>query len=190
MRTFIALEFPSEVKDSLERLQGQLKEAAADVKWVEPRNIHLTLKFLGERDEKKIKEIAQALEESAGNKKSFTVSLSCLGAFPEINYPRVIWVGVEKGGAEICAIAEELEEKISRLGIPKEKRQFSAHATIGRTRSAKNRAQLTRKLARLSGEAFKEQIEFFAERITLFKSTLGPKGALYEPLKEIILKAI
>src|SRR3989338_2255815 len=122
MRTFIAIELPQEIKDSLARLQEQLKQSGADVKWVAPKNIHLTLKFLGERDDKKIEKIKQVIEEAAKERTVFQMRIASLGAFPNERSPRVIWVGVTQGDSETKQIAESLEAKIAKLGIPQEER--------------------------------------------------------------------
>lgn len=188
MRTFIAIELPSEIKDSLSRLQEELKASNADVKWVEPNNIHLTLKFLGEIDDKKIEKITKIIDDTAREKNKFQMHISSLGAFPKIDFPRVIWVGVDTGDKETKGIADELEEKIAKIGIPKEDRPFSSHITIGRTRSSLNREKLVQDLknkAELGGE----KLEFSVTKITLFKSTLTPHGPIYEVLKETNLKA-
>ncbi|MDI6758152.1 MAG: RNA 2',3'-cyclic phosphodiesterase [Candidatus Omnitrophota bacterium] len=191
MRTFIAIELPKEVRDTLSQLQEELKKTKADVKWVSPENIHLTLKFLGERNEKKINQIAQILEEIAKDKISFTTSISNIGAFPKIDFPRVLWVGIDKGDKEIKEIVKELEEKIARLGIPKEDKPFSSHITLGRTRSTLNRQELVQGLNTLSENFPKEtSLEFSITKLTFFKSTLTPGGPIYETLKEIILKTI
>ena len=117
MRTFIAIELPKETKDALYGLKEQLKTNGADVKWVEPDNIHLTLKFLGERDEKKIKDILRVLDEIYVTKTNFCASISCLGAFPKLECARIIWAGINKGDAQIKEIAGKLEERIAKLGI-------------------------------------------------------------------------
>lgn len=188
MRTFIAIELPKEIKEALSRLQEQLKESGADVKWVEPENIHLTLKFLGERDEKKVKQISATLEETAVNHYTYSARISSLGSFPKIDSPRVIWVGIEKGDEETKKIAWELEEKIAKAGIPKEEREFSSHITIGRTRSPANKEKLVAALKNQSEKLITENLEFTVGKITLFESTLTPKGPVYTVLKVANLK--
>ena len=188
MRTFIAIELPKEIQDTLADLQEQLKTSGADVKWVQPQNIHLTLKFLGERDDKKVEKIKQTIDEVAKEKKSFFLSLSTLGAFPKVDYPRVIWVGVDKGDNEAKAIALDLEKRIAKIGIPKEERPFSSHITLGRVRSSLNLKQLAQGLKNQENVFTAKNLEFEVSQITLFKSTLTPKGPIYEALKEASLK--
>jgi len=205
LRAFIAIELPQEIKDALAHIQEQLKISGADVKWVQPQNIHLTLKFLGEIDDKKLEEIISILENATQNKNPFSTRLSSLGAFPKINFPRVIWVGIDKGDAETKQIAEVLEEKIAKIGIPPETRPFSSHITIGRVRSSLNREKLVKNLNDLADSFGKENfalhksladqsanlcggLEFLVTKTTLFKSTLTPKGPIYEALKEANLR--
>ncbi|MCX5715241.1 MAG: RNA 2',3'-cyclic phosphodiesterase [Candidatus Omnitrophica bacterium] len=187
MRTFIAIELPQEIKDSLERLQAGLKQTGADVKWVNPENIHLTLKFLGEVDEGKIKDIEQTLEGVALNYKQFSIRPFSIGVFPKMEFPKVIWIGIDKGDNETKLIAGELEQNLAQIGMPKEDRPFSSHITIGRTKSFLNRNNLIRELKNLEGKIEGKFREFPVTRLTLLKSTLTPKGPTYEILKEVSL---
>lgn len=187
MRAFIAISLPEEIQLALAGLQDRLKEAHADVKWVESRNIHLTLKFLGEIDDRQLVKIMEILEGVAGQRQYFPINIFSIGAYPKIDSPRVIWVGIDKGDGEIKELAKALEEKIAAEGIPKEVRPFSSHITIGRVRSGMNKNSLVQKLtiAEIPGG-----LGFAVRKIVLFKSTLTPKGPAYEILKETSLKAI
>jgi 2'-5' RNA ligase len=188
MRAFIAIELPEQIKAKLSALQSLLKKSGADVKWVLPENIHLTLKFLGEISEETALKIIKIVEKLALNKKQFEITLSSLGAFPEGKSPRVIWIGIDKGVQETKNIFEELEEELSAgLAISKETRAFSSHITIGRVKSTLNIERLVKDLKELEGYFGKETIGFKASGITLFKSLLGPEGPAYEPLKVINL---
>ncbi len=188
MRTFIAIELPKEIKTSLSRLQEQLKRTGADVRWVEPGNIHLTLKFLGEIDTEHLEKINLILEQTARKHTPFKTNISSLGAFPKIGFPRVIWVGIRQGDEETKKIAGYLEEEIEKIGIAKENKAFSSHITIGRVRSQKSKEKLIRELNNLAGYFGKENLAFTIKKITLFKSNLSPKGPTYEILKTANLK--
>lgn len=188
MRAFIAIELSKNLKNALAQLQKQLRRAAADVKWVKPDNIHLTLKFLGEIDEKKLDKINLILDKIAKDNSPFQISFSSLGAFPKMSYPRIIWVGIEKGDVETKKIASELEGEVEKIGIAKENRPFSTHITIGRVKSTLNQQILVQELNHLENCFAEKKLQFKAEKIILFKSTLLPGGAAYEPLKAINLK--
>jgi RNA 2',3'-cyclic 3'-phosphodiesterase len=185
MRAFIAIELPQETKDTLARLQAKLKMAGADVKWVEPKNIHLTLKFLGEIEEQTQNRIITQLEAISSAVKNFDICLTCCGAFPNTDSPRVIWAGIEQGDKEVYTLAKAIETHLESISIPKENREFSSHITLGRTRSSKNRHELAKTISRLNLKTLKEQ--FTASKITLFKSTLTPCGPIYEMIKEFPL---
>lgn len=185
MRTFIAVELDKPVKESLSRIESELKETGADVKWVSPENIHLTLKFLGEVKEEKIPEIIQALKGIARSVNSFRAEINTIGAFPNAKSPRVIWAGIEQGKENLSQLAGIAEDTLERLGFPKEERKFSAHITIGRVRSPKNRAALSQTMQQLKFDALSQAVK----SIALLKSTLTPKGPIYEKLYEENLKS-
>jgi len=183
MRLFIALELSDEIKEELARLQAELKKAKADIKWVEPKNIHLTLKFLGETDEPKTEEIKKALEKISSQEKPFAITLFKLGAFPNTSYMRVVWVGIDESCSEVERIAKSLEDELEKIGFPKEVRPFSAHLTLGRVKSPKGKVALKEKILLTEVQPKKSAVE----KITLFKSTLRPNGPIYDRLFETSL---
>lgn len=184
MRAFIAIELPKEVKEGLTKLQDELKKSRANVKWVEPENIHLNLKFLGEISQEQLEKISAIIKNTAENFCPFYLRVSCLGAFPKIDLPRVIWAGLDQGSAETQNLAKSLEEKIAGIGIAKENRPFSAHITIGRVRPGESQLALIKSLKNLSENFSWGTKDYLVGKITLFKSTLTPKGPVYTPLIE------
>ena len=184
MRAFIAIELSPDFKKRLASLEEQLKSSGADVKWVKPENIHLTLKFLGEIDEKQLGEAAKIIQNTADKNKRFFIRLASPGAFPNLNFPRVIWIGIDKGDLETKEIAKILEEETAKAGIPQESRPFSSHITLGRVKSGKNCEKLAKNLENLASNSTQDTPEFLATKITLFKSTLSAGGPIYEALKE------
>lgn len=181
MRTFIAIELSQEIRDTLAQIASRLKYAGADVKWVEKDNIHLTLKFLGEISEEKAKLVAARLDTIAKETKPFEISLKDLGAFPKIDSPRVIWVGLDKGAKESTELAKKIGLALSKLGFQEEARPFAAHLTIGRVRSGLNKAALVEKMTSCQLSAISFQL---IQSIALFKSTLTPKGPIYSKLHD------
>ncbi|MDD5246517.1 MAG: RNA 2',3'-cyclic phosphodiesterase [Candidatus Omnitrophica bacterium] len=188
MRAFIAIELPENTKNLLSRLQQELKNSNADVKWVNPENIHLTLKFIGEIDENQRGQINTRLQSIAASHKSYWAKISSLGAFPKISSPRVIWAGLAEGDLQTKELAAAIEESLIQIGIAKEERNFSSHITLGRSRSGLNSYRLAEKITEQSGKLENPGLEFPVERITLFKSRLSPGGPLYEKLQEVSLK--
>ena len=118
-RGFIAIEI--DLQPKIVDFSNQIKKTGANVKLVEPENMHLTLKFLGDTDEKLIDEIEQIMKDSVKGGDSFNIQLTGCGVFPNDNYIKVIWVGIQNG-EQIKSIAQKIDEKISKLGFEKEKR--------------------------------------------------------------------
>lgn len=187
MRSFIAIDLPVRIKDSLCRLQDEIRQSAARVSWVKPAAMHLTMKFLGEIDERQIEAIAAAIRDIALKKAGFDIKLDTLGAFPQLHAPRIIWVGVKQGGAQLENIAAELEEALDKLGIASEERRFHPHITIGRVRDDTKRKELSGRLLELKDKLLSAEA-FRANKIGLFKSELTPQGPIYELLKETSFK--
>jgi 2'-5' RNA ligase len=190
MRTFIAIELPQDIKDAISRLQSKLKASGADVKWVAPTNIHLTLKFLGEIDEKTKDAVSDIIKEIAVNTPCFTIKLGEIGAFPRIQSPRVIWIGLSEGHEQTKTIVDHLKSELEECGIFGDNKPFSSHITIGRVHSLKKMDSLIRCISELAAQGTEKLGEFQAGKITLFKSTLLPQGPLYETLQETNLKTI
>ena len=183
MRLFIAIELSDDIKKGLSQVQSHLKYSGADVKWVETGNIHLTLKFLGEVDEEKAKRIRTALDTIGGATRPFNISVKEIGAFPRIEYPRVVWAGLDKGAEESKLLAKMIDEKMSELGFQKEERPFRAHMTIGRVKSPKNKDALKEKVLTLD-PAMLDLKEQLISSVILFRSTLTPKGSIYTKIHE------
>ncbi|HOW34842.1 MAG TPA: RNA 2',3'-cyclic phosphodiesterase [Candidatus Omnitrophota bacterium] len=180
LRLFIAIELDPSVREAIGIIQDHLRKSGADVKWVKPDDIHLTLKFLGDTPTDIVDKIANAMQESVQSVKKFLIEITGLGAFPKISSPRIIWVGIENGRKEVKQIAASLEEKLETLGIKKEEREFSAHITVGRTRSPQNIFALSKILKEFKSTA---PITQEVSHITLIKSTLTAQGPVYEVLR-------
>ena len=179
MRAFIAIQLPEEIKNIIGNIQDELKQARADVKWVKPENIHLTLKFLGDIEQDLVNKINSILEGITQKSSSFNLCLSSLGAFPKLQYARVIWIGLTND-KRVSEIANDLEKDMLKIGLPCESRPFSSHITLGRVRSGLNRKVLVEKLEFLNKDLSFPSPEFKVSSITLFKSTLTPQGPIYE----------
>jgi len=180
VRTFVAVEISAENRKAAERLIKSLRSAGADVKWVVPDNLHLTLKFLGNVPAERLPEVCGAVEEAAKRQAPFTLGLCGAGAFPNAARPRVIWLGVREGTEPIVALAEAVEGALERLGFRREGRKFHPHLTLGRVRRS---GPGTAALARLLGE----HADFDAGRVEIqqtvvFSSQLTRSGPIYEPL--------
>ena len=183
IRSFIAVDIPGDVRDKLDSLIDKLKNSQADVKWVKPKSIHITLKFLGNVEEARLPKIKEIVENVAKNIQPFTVSIEGTGTFPNDRRPRVLWVGIRKGSETLTRLAEELDSRLSVLGFEREKRSYSPHLTLGRVRSSKNIDTLMDMMHSMPFQAG----DFLNEAILLMKSDLRPDGAVYTVLEKIKL---
>jgi len=184
-RAFIAIELDANVRERLKEVQDQLKELPLDITWVTPEIIHLTLRFLGEISDKKLKAVKTNLPDFVKTVSPFTFAITSLGAFPSPQKPKVIWAGVNETNGELSLLAEKIETGVNQCGIGKEDKEFSAHITIGRVKSLKN---ISRLAETIPGFAISPALEQPVHSITLFKSTLKSDGPVYEVLERVALK--
>lgn len=186
IRTFVAIKLTSEIISNISQVQEELKRSNAGVKWVKPENIHLTLKFLGHITKEGLEEVKLATREALKPFTPFEISISGLGAFPKIKYPRVIWVGIDKGKEDLEKIVFNLEERLMKIGFAREKRKFSPHLTLGRVKSQKGKGGLIEALTNTEASHLGSMR---VDKIAIIQSELKPQGPVYTSLEEIDLKA-
>ena len=133
MRTFVAIAFPEEVRDRLWAAAAPLREPDWGIRWVGPERLHLTLEFIGEIEEARADEFGRALDRAAEGIAPFAVRLGGIGAFPSLDRPRVLWIGVEAPPA-LEALHRAVEEGLSALGVNPDDRAFHPHVTLGRVK--------------------------------------------------------
>jgi len=180
-RGFIAVDIDSFPK--ILEFEKELVETRANIKLVEPENVHITLKFLGETDEDLIDTIDVVIKNAVQGINKFNIILEGAGVFPNKKYIKIIWLGI-KQGEKLVGIAKNIDEELSKMGFKKEKRNFSAHLTIARVRSAKNIEKLLRIIEKYTDFKF---AEINVDSIKLKKSVLTQKGPIYTNLKVIRL---
>ena len=180
IRSFLAIELPKEITGKLSEIQDNLKQSGSQVKWVRPESIHLTLKFFGNIEEKTVDDISQVLKKVTAKINAFDLDIKDIGVFPNMSRPRVIWVGVESSGRTLDILCKETESSLKKIGFEPEGREFSAHLTLGRVKSLKDRRQLTEQIEKLKGC---EVGSFRVENLFLFKSDLRSTGAVYTKLE-------
>ena len=184
MRAFVAVGLPEHVRHALEALQRELAAARADVKWVEPANLHLTLKFLDEITDDQRIEIEQLLRRIMARQTPVTMRLGGVGAFPSMTAPRVVWVGCEEGAEALAQMAGEIEQEAAALTLRREERPFAAHLTIGRVRSPRGRRELAQAMQQA---AWIPPASWVVSTLTFYRSILGSHGSTYSALAEIPL---
>jgi 2'-5' RNA ligase len=148
-RTFIAIELSKSIRDRLIALQGELAAAAPDVKWVEPENLHVTLLFLGEVDDRELPAVCRAAQEALAAYPAFTLSVAGAGCFPNPRRPRTLWVGIGQGVQDVVAVHDAIEQPLLDMGCyRREERKYTPHITLGRRRGEGPADALSRALAR------------------------------------------
>ncbi len=185
MRLFVAVELPEEIRTGIEHLQRDLKSKGQGVRWVQPRSIHCTLKFLGDVAEEQVPSLVTALTPCA-ERPPFTVGVRETGVFPRWSDPRVIWVGVAPVEPELAELQRAVEHALVPLGFPREEREFHPHLTLGRVKQ-KNRLQNLVGYIREIRSAI-DLGSFPVDEFVLFQSILRPEGAEYRAVHKFKLR--
>ena len=135
-RTFIAVEIGADIRASAVALQEALAKTGAEVKWVEPESMHVTLLFLGEVDDRELHQVCRAVKDVAAGEPPFPLRVSGVGAFPTPRRPKILWAGITDGADELQRLYDKLEAKLLDLGCyRKEERGYTPHLTLGRVKS-------------------------------------------------------
>ena len=184
MRTFLAVEASAAVRARVGKLISELAEVGADVKWVEPANLHLTLKFFGDIDDQDLSRICTAMTEAVAAAQAFDCPCQGIGAFPHLGRPRTLWAGLSGCQARMAELSGQVERALAPLGFPRERRTFHPHLTLGRVRGSRGLAALT-PLLRQHGDMPLGTME--VSTITFFASDLRPAGPVYTALAHFAL---
>jgi len=185
MRTFISIDVSGELKDKVFDAIKRLEKTGASVKWVEKDNLHITLKFLGEVQEKDINGSVKAVSSALKGFREFEMEFEGTGTFPGGADPRVVWVGAKAGAQKAKDLALIIDAALSKIGFKKEDREFRSHLTIGRVRDRKNLSSLNTELEKMKNENFGKTM---IDKVNIMKSTLSPKGPAYEVIRSIVLE--
>lgn len=189
MRLFIAVPVSEEIRACVSELEHDLMKSRADFKWVDPANLHLTLRFFAAAAPESVPALGAAAEAAAASQTAFRFSLGALGAFDSLRHPRVLWVGIKEGAEALRRMADALDEELALRGIVREVRPFKAHLSIGRMRSPRNLENLRARMARWSDNSRLAQVHSPADRLVLMESRLSATGPTYLPLQEAPLRA-
>ncbi|MEZ6074884.1 MAG: RNA 2',3'-cyclic phosphodiesterase [Pirellulaceae bacterium] len=183
-RVFVAIELDMVSAGSIARLVKGLQANLSDVRWSRPEQLHLTLKFIGEVDNRELPQFCNALRDACAGIEPFSLELSGLGAFPKNKPPRVVWVSAEDPHGMLGKLAERLDERMVALGVPREKRAFTPHLTLGRVARG---ADLPR-LQQAMEAAAQVSIRCEVEELVLLSSVKEQGKVLYEALDRVALE--
>ncbi len=187
VRVFLAIPLPQQLKGAIQTLQNNLRSQIAGVRWVRPKNLHLTLHFFGEVEQETLEKIKVSVLSVKGCHRPFIIEFKGLGAFPNRRRPRVLWLDLEPKD-QLRQLYENCRQSLQQAGVTTESRPYSPHLTIGRLRQPKS--GLT-DLTELDSSTRVEMIgRFSADRLVLFESHLQPGGAEHIPLLTVSLDEI
>jgi RNA 2',3'-cyclic 3'-phosphodiesterase len=179
MRIFIALDIPGEIRARLAEYMERVRSYAPGARWPRVEGLHVTLKFVGEVKDQKVEEIKRALATVKAPR--FEVTFTNIGFFPTSKSPRVFWTGVQ-GGEALAALAASVDRALSKIGIPRDKKDYYPHLTLARAgtrdpHSLKGLAPL------LTAEANPQFGTMTAREFWLYRSQLSPGGSRYTKLE-------
>jgi 2'-5' RNA ligase len=189
-RAFVGIFLSEQVRRAVSAEMDRLRPLSRTVAWVAPHNLHVTLRFLGDQTEEQLADVVPALEEAVRGVAPFTIGLRGLGAFPGLEHPRTLWVGIAEGSKEVRDLQARVARTLETRGFPLEARAWQAHVTIGRIvderRSrregmAETRASLTRGATLSFGT-------MSVEAVSLMRSDLFPSGARYTGIATVTLR--
>ena len=175
MRLFIAADPPRAIADKIAVVQRTLADTKAAVRWVDPADYHVTVKFLGEVADGDVVEVSEAMKNAAENLEPFAMRTGECGCFPERGSVRIVWTSVVEDGGRLAGCVAAVEAQIEPLGFPREHRPFAAHVTIGRVREDRSQGKLRERVQAHSGKIVEQDVS----SLTLMSSALSPKGSTY-----------
>ncbi len=179
-RVFIAINLPDDVKIKFDPVIEELKKLNPDygIKWLAPENIHLTLHFFGDLNEKQIALAEEGIEEITKHIKSFKMTTGDFGCFPNEQTPHVFFASIEDADT-IHDLIGKLEVMLENLGYKVDARPWRAHLTLGRIKNW-SRCKITGVKIPL--------MDFTVKSVELMESELTPDGSVYSVLKSFPLK--
>jgi 2'-5' RNA ligase len=186
VRTFIAIDLGKAIRERLVALQTQLAAAVPEVKWTDRDNLHVTLLFLGEVDDRELPAVCRAVEDAARALPTFPLSVEGTGCFPNARRPRIVWAGIGSGTQEVCALHDALEPPLLELGCyRREERKYTPHVTLGRLRGEQPPHGLASALAKQQGWSAGDMT---VREVHVMSSELTSQGPTYTVLSRAKLR--
>lgn len=184
MRLFFAVRVSDAIKKDISRALEAFSLRRPPWRWIPPENLHITLKFLGDVDERMLPDLREIAVGAAQRVRPFRVVYGPFGGFPNLSRPRVIFFEGTEGTRELAGLGLALESGVEPLGIPRENRAFTAHLTVARIKAPLSRevAAALGAVPRLPATSFQE-----VDRFSLMQSHLSRDGARYEEVADFPL---
>lgn len=191
VRTFVALQVPDETGDDIWTIQDSLRHLPPmrDLRWSDPYESHITLKFLGDTPISRLPALVDALDGVAAQWEPFLVRLGQLGAFPNVHRPNVLWLGVEEGEKALQHLYNAVEVALKKVGVKPERGDYHPHLTLARIPRSWTQGQ-RRAVGELIGPTgLPASPSFTARAIALIRSDLTPQGPHYMRLGNALFGA-
>ena len=179
LRLFVAIDLPEDVRESLGRLQSDLRRHdLPSLRWTRPEGVHITLKFLGETPASSLPAIEAALARAVGGAPSFHLALGAPGTFGNRRGPRVLWVDVEGDVEPLQQLQAAVERELAAGGFAPEEREFSPHLTLARVPQP-SPPGLAERVSRALAAVAAPRGEFEVKEVVLMRSRLQAGGAVH-----------
>jgi 2'-5' RNA ligase len=187
LRLFIAITLPPDLLQRLGDIQNRLRQCLTGLPltWTRPEGIHLTLKFLGETDPRRVEAIVARLRAVAATQRPFVVPVDGLGCFPDRRRPQVLWVGVDDPDAALQRLAAAVDTAMADLGWEREKRPFTGHLTLARVKRDAGNEERRRIGEQLTAFALPSPGLLPVQALHLMRSQLDPGGAIYSEVAAV-----
>lgn len=186
MRLFIGIHLPGPLRRRIDEATRTLRDESLPVRWIEPENFHVTLKFLGDVPGDRISDVERVMISIGERTRRFSIQLGGFGAFPTVRRPRVFWIGIE-ASSELRSLKQDIEFGLVGVGFQSELRAFHPHVTLGRVRPRQGAGTFRGLDERLAAMTFQEEAEVVS--VDLFRSRTSPGGTHYSVLSEARLVA-
>jgi 2'-5' RNA ligase len=181
-RAFVALKPPPVCIAELSGIQAALRKelGSRDYKWVDPEQMHITLRFFGSIAGQQVAEIVAKLTKATAGVSSFILRAGTLGCFPSSRKPRVLWMGVQDSAQQSALLQRRIQKETGDLGQAPEDRPFSPHLTLARVKEPDRAGREL--LERLLRNEWTLSADWQVSEVLLMQSHLSRQGATYEIL--------
>ena len=177
MRLFVALDVPDVARRALTELISKLQPKSRGARWVQPENLHITLKFIGHVESDKLAPIRDALS-TIHSAEPLDLRFHGMGFFPNEHRPRAVWCGIA-ASANLAPLAADIDRALAPLGVEAETRPFTPHLTLARFKTDEGVAAVVHAANEMKSYDFGHSVE---TNFHLYESLLKPSGAQYNRL--------
>ena len=175
-RIFLAIDIDDGVRGRVRAAQEDLKSCGGKIRWVAPKNMHVTLCFLGNMADDLLAEVCKAAQRVASQHQPFDFDVRGVVCVPPAGRLRMLWIGVDDGKGEMTRLQADLADALGELGLPKEERRFRPHLTLARVKFMKDADRIRSAAAEQAESNFGT---VHAAQVTVYSSKLGPQGPAY-----------